>query len=72
MAGGTFNNFLSYLHDFVNPGSNNKIVIDRRTIEKTWKYMDKVSYYKDRWYIKVDLYSQKTMSVIWKAYKSFQ
>jgi hypothetical protein len=37
------NSFFSYLHDFVNPGSNNKVVIDRRTIEKTWKSMDKVS-----------------------------
>ena len=44
MAGGPFNSFFNYLHDFVNPGGNNKIVIDRRTIEKTWKYMDKVGF----------------------------
>ena len=44
MAGGPFNSFFNYLHDFVNPGGNNKIVIDRRTIEKTWKYMDKVRF----------------------------
>jgi len=44
MAANPIGTFFSYLHDaFVQNSANNKIVIDRRTIEKTWKYMDKVN-----------------------------
>lgn len=44
MAANPIGSFFSYLHDaFLQNSANNKIVIDRRTIEKTWKYMDKVN-----------------------------
>ena len=44
MAGHPLGQLFSKLHEaFAAPGGTpNRLVIDRRTIEKTWKYMDKV------------------------------
>ena len=46
MAGHPLGQLFSKLHEaFAAPGgTTHRLVIDRRTIEKTWKYMDKVSY----------------------------
>ena len=45
MAGHPLGQLFSKLHEaFAAPGgTTHRLVIDRRTIEKTWKYMDKVS-----------------------------
>ena len=45
MAGHPLGQLFSKLHEaFAAPGgTTNRLMIDRRTIEKTWKYMDKVS-----------------------------
>ena len=44
MAGHPIGQLFSKLHEaFASPGgATHRLVIDRRTIEKTWKYMDKV------------------------------
>ena len=44
MAGHPLGQLFSKLHEaFAAPGgTTHRLVIDRRTIEKTWKYMDKV------------------------------
>ena len=46
MAGHPLGQLFSKLHEaFAAPGgTTHRLVIDRRTIEKTWKYMDKVSH----------------------------
>ena len=47
MAGHPIGQLFSKLHEaFASPGgATHRLVIDRRTIEKTWKYMDKVLFH---------------------------
>ena len=52
MAGHPIGQLFSKLHEaFASPGgATHRLVIDRRTIEKTWKYMDKVIKCLDRYH----------------------